>query len=110
MKVSIVILNYNGKKYLEQFLPSVVKYSDGKRTENSFFTSEIVVADNASTDDSLSFLQSTYPNIKLLELDKNYGFAEGYNKALKEIKADVYVLLNSDVEVTENWLAPVLTV
>lgn len=110
MKVSIVILNYNGRKYLEQFLPSVVKYSDAKRVENSFFTPEIVVADNASTDDSIEFLKTNYPEITRLQLDKNYGFAEGYNQALKDIKTDIYVLLNSDVEVTENWLAPIVTV
>ncbi|MFK7949053.1 MAG: glycosyltransferase family 2 protein [Saprospiraceae bacterium] len=110
MKVAIVILNYNGRKYLEQFLPSVIKYSDGKRVENSFFTPEIIVADNASTDDSVDFLKTTYPNITLVQLDKNYGFAEGYNQALKDVNANIYVLLNSDVEVTDNWLAPVITV
>lgn len=110
MKVAIVILNYNGRKYLEQFLPSVVKYSDEKLVENSFFTPEIIVADNASTDDSIDFLKTTYPNISRLQLDKNYGFAEGYNQALNEVKADIYVLLNSDVEVTQNWLAPIVTV
>lgn len=110
LKVSIVILNYNGKHHLEQFLPSVVKYSDGNRPENASFVPEIIVADNASTDDSVSFLQSEYPNIQLLRFKKNYGFAEGYNKALKNIKTNIYVILNSDVEVTENWLAPVVDV
>lgn len=110
MKVAIVILNYNGQKYLEQFLPSVVKYSDENRPENRFFIPEVIVADNASTDDSITFLKATYPTVTLLELDKNYGFAEGYNQALRDVRADVYVLLNSDVEVTENWLAPIITV
>lgn len=110
MKVAIVILNYNGQRYLEQFLPSVVNYSDGNRSENNFFTPEVIVADNASTDNSIEFIKATYPNVSLLELDKNYGFAEGYNQALAKVKADIYVLLNSDVEVTQNWLAPVINV
>ena len=91
-------------------MPSVVKYSDGNRAKNSFFTPEVVVADNASTDDSVDFLKATYPKVTLIQLDKNYGFAEGYNQALNEVDGNIYVLLNSDVEVTENWLAPIITV
>ncbi len=96
IKTSVVILNWNGKQYLKQFLPSVIKYTDKGDTE-------IVVADNGSTDDSLIFLKSEFPDIRLIELEKNYGFAEGYNKALQQVKAKYYILLNSDVEVSENW-------
>lgn len=100
-KVAVVILNWNGKKLLEQFLPSVVSYTSSD-------LAEIVVADNASTDDSVSFMRANYPDIRLLELDQNYGFAEGYNRALREIEAEYFVLLNSDVEVSENWLEPLV--
>ncbi len=99
-KIAIVILNWNGRKFLEQFLPSVVQFSSAE--------AQIVVADNASSDDSLDFLQKNYPQIQLIQNDKNYGFAEGYNRALRQVKADYYVLLNSDVEVTENWIRPVI--
>lgn len=100
-KVAVVILNWNGKKLLEQFLPSVVRNS-------SLADVEIVVADNASSDDSVTFVQNNYPNIKVLELPENYGFAEGYNQALKQVEAELFVLLNSDVEVGVNWLKPML--
>lgn len=96
-KIAIVILNWNGKKLLEEFLPTVVRHS-------SFPDVEIVVADNGSTDDSLSFLETAYPQISLIRLPENYGFAGGYNIALKEVNAEYFVILNSDVEVTENWL------
>ena len=98
-KVAVVILNWNGKSFLEQFLPSVVKYSNN---------AQIIVADNNSSDDSVSFLKDNYPEIEIILLDKNYGFAGGYNKALKQVDAEYYVLLNSDVEVTENWLNPMV--
>lgn len=94
-ETAIVILNWNGKKHLETFLPSVVRYSS---------EAEIIVADNDSKDDSVAFLKANYPNIRLILLDKNYGFAEGYNRALAQIEAKYFVLLNSDVEVTEGWL------
>lgn len=94
-RVSVVILNWNGRGFLEQFLPSVVRYSEG---------AEIVVADNASTDDSVDFLRREYPMVRVVELPINYGFAKGYNEALKQVKADIYVLLNSDIEVSEGWL------
>jgi len=94
-QTAIVILNFNGKKHLETYLPSVIQHSDNCR---------IVVIDNASTDDSLNFLKSNYPQIELVVNDKNYGFAGGYNKGLEKIKATYYVLLNSDVEVTAGWL------
>lgn len=108
MKVAIVILNYNGKPFLEQFLPSVVKYSNPELPENSSFSPEIIIADNASTDDSVAFLNATYSDLKVIELAENYGFAEGYNQALAKVEADIYVLLNSDVEVTEDWLSPII--
>lgn len=101
-KVSVVILNWNGQKLLQEFLPSVVQHTTHPDVE-------IVVADNGSTDDSLSFLQTTYPQIKCVVLDKNYGFADGYNRALKQVEAEFYVLLNSDVEVTHNWLLPIVS-
>jgi GT2 family glycosyltransferase len=99
LSTAVVILNYNGKEHLFTFLPSVVKFSA---------EAEIWVADNGSQDDSISFIEATYPSIKLLKLPVNLGFAGGYNAALKEIKADNYILLNSDVEVSENWLPPLI--
>lgn len=101
MKIAIVILNWNGQKFLEKFLPSVSKYSKLPNTE-------IYVADNGSTDDSLVFLKNNYPNIKTICFDVNHGFTGGYNKALKQIKAEYYVLLNSDIEVTPNWIVPIV--
>lgn len=103
IKTSVVILNWNGKQYLKQFLPSVIKHTVTGDTE-------IVVADNGSTDDSLVFLKSEFPNIKLIELEKNYGFAEGYNKALQQVEASYYILLNSDIEVTGNWIQTIIAV
>ncbi|HLY70925.1 MAG TPA: glycosyltransferase, partial [Puia sp.] len=99
-KVSIVILNWNGRNYLEQFLPSIVK--------SSYLNKEIIVADNASTDDSVIFLKTNYPGIIIISLKENYGFAKGYNEALKQVQGDYYILLNSDVEVSENWIEPVI--
>ncbi len=95
MTVAIVILNWNGKALLEKFLPTVIKYSNN---------ADIYVADNASTDESLSFLNKTYPAIKQIKNKTNGGYAKGYNDALKHINADVFCLLNSDVEVTKDWL------
>lgn len=97
-KTAVVILNWNGRCFLEQFLPSVVRFSSGDM--------EIIVADNGSDDDSLSFLSLHFPQVRQIILDRNYGFAEGYNRALEQVAADYYVLLNSDVEVTEGWLEP----
>ena len=99
MKVKIVILNWNGRAHLERFLPSVVAHSG---------EASVVVADNGSNDDSVLFLREHYPQVELLQLDQNYGFAEGYNRALSRIEADCYVLLNSDVEVEEGWLNPLV--
>ncbi|MEP7321197.1 MAG: glycosyltransferase family 2 protein [Saprospiraceae bacterium] len=92
---ALVILNYNGKHYLEKFLPSVIQYSTGDTL--------LVVGDNSSTDDSVLFLQNYYPSVRVISLDKNYGFAEGYNLVLKQIKTDYYFLLNSDVELRSSW-------
>ena len=100
MKVAVVILNWNGKKFLEKFLPSVFSC-------NSSF-SEIIIADNASTDDSVSFIKTSYPQIKIIQNADNGGFAKGYNDALKLVDAEYYVLLNSDVEVTPNWIDAVI--
>jgi len=101
-KTAIVILNWNGKPLLEKFLPSVVKYSTMPGIE-------IVIADNASTDGSVNFVKENYPQIKIIVLDKNYGFSGGYNRALSQVDADYFVLLNSDVEVTEDWLHPLIS-
>lgn len=95
--ISIVILNWNGCQLMQQFLPTVIQYSP----EN---IAEIIVADNASSDESIAMLRRDFPSVHLIELDKNYGFAEGYNQALKEIHSEYTVLLNSDIEVTPNWL------
>ncbi|HLT53491.1 MAG TPA: glycosyltransferase family 2 protein [Flavobacteriaceae bacterium] len=99
MKIAIVILNWNGKELLAKFLPSVVKFSKG---------AEIIVADNASTDESVSYVKTHFPDIKIILNNENGGYAKGYNDALKQVDADVFCLLNSDVEVTKNWLEPIL--
>lgn len=101
MRTAVVILNWNGEKFLNQFLPVLLQNTQLPDVD-------IYVADNASTDNSLSLLKEKFPTVKTVLLDKNYGFAGGYNKALAQIKADYFVLLNSDVEVTENWLQPLL--
>ena len=98
--VAIVILNWNGRKFLEKFLPSVIA--------SVYEHKKIIIADNASTDDSIQFLRENYPQISILQNKTNLGFAAGYNAALKQVEADYYVLLNSDVEVTPNWVAPVI--
>ena len=97
-KVAVVILNWNGWEMLKQYLPSVIQYSRDEAT--------IYVADNASTDRSLEMLATRFPEVKLIELQSNWGFAEGYNLALKNVAEEYYVLLNSDVEVTHHWLSP----
>jgi GT2 family glycosyltransferase len=98
--VSVVILNWNGRKFLERFLPSVMS--------TTYANKQIWVADNASTDDSVAFLTSHYPGIKILVNKTNEGFAQGYNSALQQVESDYYVLLNSDVEVSPNWIEPVI--
>lgn len=99
--IAIVILNWNGRDFLERFLPIVIKYSKG---------AEVIIADNNSKDDSISFLRNNYPGLRLILLEENTGFTGGYNRALKQVQADIYVLLNSDVEVTEGWLEPVINI
>ncbi len=99
--VAIVILNWNGKHFLEKFLPSVVA--------SDYENLSIIIADNASTDDSVSFLQKNYPSVKIIMNPVNEGFAKGYNTALQKVSADYYVLLNSDVEVTKDWIKPVIS-
>jgi hypothetical protein len=99
--VAIVILNWNGRKFLEQFLPSVM--------ESVYENVRVIVADNASSDDSVAFVQQYYPAIEILQNNSNEGFAKGYNTALKQVQSDYYVLLNSDVEVSANWIKPVIT-
>ncbi|MEN9876597.1 MAG: hypothetical protein RLZZ529_1594 [Bacteroidota bacterium] len=101
MKVAVVILNWNGKQLLEQFLPSVVQYSK---------EATVYVADNASTDDSVAFVKDQFPKVSIVVNPANTGYAGGYNDALQHIEADVYALVNSDIEVTENWLQPIIKV
>ena len=100
-KVAVVILNYNGKRFLEQFLPNVLENTNRE-------LAEIIVADNASTDDSVAFMQSHYPDIRLIENESNGGFATGYNLALRQIEAKYFVLLNSDIEVAPHWIEPIV--
>jgi hypothetical protein len=99
LKIAVIILNWNGKKLLEQFLPSLIKYSQ---------EATLYIADNASTDDSVSYVTQHFPTIKIIQNTENGGYAKGYNDALKQVDEDIYCLLNSDVEVTENWLSPIL--
>jgi GT2 family glycosyltransferase len=99
MKIAIVILNWNGKQLLEQFLPSVLAHSE---------MADIYVADNASTDDSVDFVKAQFPSVKIIQNTINGGYAKGYNDALQHVQADVFCLLNSDVEVTQNWLQPII--
>ena len=98
-RISIAILNYNGENYLKKFLPSIIKYSDKK-------LSSIYVIDNNSSDDSISLIKKKFPSVNIILNKKNYGYAKGYNIGLKKIKSDYIVLINNDVEVSENWLVP----
>ena len=97
LKLAIVILNWNGRKFLEQFLQNLIAQTPD--------WAEVVVADNASTDNSIPFLQSHFPNVRIIQNDKNYGFAQGYNVALAQLDCDFYCLLNSDIEVLTNLSA-----
>ena len=99
-KLAIVILNWNGAAMLHQYLPTVLRYSREEAT--------VYVADNASTDDSLRLLRTELPETRIIELERNWGFAGGYNKALRQIEAEYYLLLNSDIEVTHHWLTPLI--
>jgi GT2 family glycosyltransferase len=99
-RVAVIILNWNGKKFLEQFLPAVCEYSDS--------IADIYVADNASTDDSIPYLENNFHKVRIIRNPKNGGFAYGYNTSLGQIQAEYYILLNSDVEVTRNWIEPIV--
>ncbi|MBR4787164.1 MAG: glycosyltransferase family 2 protein [Bacteroidales bacterium] len=99
-KLSIVILNWNGKRYLERFLPTLLRHMPDY--------AELVVADNASTDDSIPFLREHHPSVRIIENGRNEGFARGYNVALQQVEAQYYCLLNSDIEVTEHWVEPII--
>src|SRR5690606_18372591 len=99
-KVAVVILNWNGKFFLEKFLPYVYN--------STYPNIEFIIGDNGSTDDSVAFVRQTYPSIKIIKNDQNYGFAGGYNETLRYVGADYYVLLNSDVEGSPNWIEPVI--
>lgn len=100
MKLAIVILNWNGREMMAQYLPTVINYSRDEAT--------IFVADNASADDSVDMLRKQFPAVRIICLEKNWGFADGYNKALEQIDAEYYLLLNSDVLVTHHWLTPLI--
>lgn len=99
-KIAVVILNWNGKQLLEQFLPSVVSFSK---------EATIYVADNASDDDSVSYITANFPKVKIIQNAENGGYAKGYNDALAFVEEEIFCLLNSDIEVTKNWLAPILS-
>ncbi len=99
--VAVVILNWNGKHFLEKFLPSVIA--------SDYDNLSIIVADNASTDDSVSFVQTSFPSVNIINNHSNEGFAKGYNMALKKVSADYYILLNSDVEVEKGWIKPIIS-
>jgi GT2 family glycosyltransferase len=99
--IAVVILNWNGREFLRKFLPSVLV--------NSRDIAEVIIADNASTDSSIEFLQENFPEVRIISNRTNGGFARGYNEALAEVEADYFVLLNSDIEVTPKWIEPVIT-
>lgn len=100
-KIAVVILNWNGAKLLEQFLPFVVRYSE---------EATVYVVDNASTDSSVEIITTQFPSVKIIQNDGNYGFATGYNVALQQVEEDYYALVNSDIEVSEGWLSPILSI
>jgi len=100
-KLAIVILNWNGQKFLAQFLPILIKFAPEY--------TEVIIADNASTDNSIAFLKTNFPFIRIIQNNENGGFSKGYNEALRLIDAKYYCLLNSDVEVTENWVTPIIS-
>jgi len=100
MKTAVVILNWNGRLFLEAFLPTII--------ETSKSVADVIVADNQSSDDSVEFLQKKFPEVKIIHTGGNYGYAGGYNRALSRIDAEYFVLLNSDIEVSENWIQPII--
>ena len=97
--VAVVIINWNGEKLLKRFLPSLVNFSS---------EASIYIIDNFSNDNSIQFINKNYPKIKIINLNKNYGYAEGYNLGLKHVNEDIHILLNNDVEVTKNWIKPII--
>lgn len=99
IEIAVVVLNWNGKAWLERFLPTLIKYSSNAK---------IFVADNASDDNSLDFVRNKFPQIKIILHQNNFGYTKGYNEALKQINADYFVLINSDIEVTKNWITPII--
>ena len=99
MKTAVVILNWNTRDYLRKFLPGLIASTEG-------MDAEVIVADNASTDGSLEMLAAEFPKVRRISLDRNYGFTGGYNRALAQVEADYYVLINSDIEVPGGWLKP----
>ena len=99
-RIAVIIINYNGEKLLNKFLPSIIEFSDKK-------ISDIYVIDNNSDDDSVTLLKSKFPSVNTIINNKNYGYAKGYNEGTKKIKHDYFVFVNSDVEVTKNWLNPI---
>lgn len=101
MKTAVVILNYNTRNYLQQFLPALIASCEG-------LDAEVVVADNASADGSAAFMREAFPQVRLIELDQNYGFTGGYNRALAQVEAEYFVLINSDIEVPRDWLKPLV--
>ena len=101
MKIAIVILNWNGRILLKTFLPNIIRYSDPEYCD-------IYVADNGSTDDSIALVKANFPSVRIIDNKKNYGFAKGYNVALANVKADIFALVNSDIEVTPNWIDPII--
>jgi GT2 family glycosyltransferase len=100
LKLAVVILNWNGKTFLEKFLPGVIKHNP--------YYAKVFVADNGSTDQSVEFLSQTFPEVELIVLGKNYGYTGGYNRALRQIRAEYFILLNSDIEVSKGWIEPVI--
>lgn len=100
-KLAVIILNWNGENLLKKFLPIAVKYTKGEEVD-------LIVADNGSSDNSVAFIEKEWPEVKLIKFSENYGFAEGYNRAIRETRYPYTILLNSDVEVTENWWQPLL--
>lgn len=99
--IAVVLLNYNGKHLLEKFLPTLLKHSA---------QASIYIVDNASTDNSKAYVRENFPSVRWIQLEENYGYAEGYNRALKQVNEDIYCLLNTDIEVTEDWLTPILSI
>ena len=102
LKIAVVILNWNGQQLLQQFLPFILQH-------NKINHCTIYVADNASTDDSIAVVKNKFPSVKIIQNSKNGGYAKGYNDALKYIDADIFALVNSDIEVTEGWLSPIIS-